>query len=334
MIGVFSISNMEETTNRVIEWIHHFGGDYVRFNGQEISELTLVLRENDPRAMSYLQKGDLQIPTRDIGAVWYRRTSVPNLPQFQDLEEGPLYLQMNAHMNAEMDAVKNAIYASLEHAYWLSRPGESSPNKLGMLAQARSLGIDVPCTLITNDREELLDFEDRVGDIIVKPVGDMRIFSSGNHLAGQFTSIVNRKEIEAYPSHFFPIQAQQCIEKQYEIRTFFLEGVCYSMAILSQQDKQTQLDFRVYNYEKPNRTLPYNIGPDMEEKVRHLMKAYNLDTGSIDFMVGLDGKHYFLEINPVGQFGMTSIPCNYQLEKRVAQLLIEKDHLYCESRAI
>ena len=30
----------------------------------------------------------------------------------------------------------------------------------------------------------------------------------------------------------------------------------------------------------------------------------------------------FLEVNPVGQFGMVSLPCNYQLEKRIAQYLI------------
>ena len=27
----------------------------------------------------------------------------------------------------------------------------------------------------------------------------------------------------------------------------------------------------------------------------------------------------FLEVNPVGQFGMTSSPCNYSLEKKIAQ---------------
>ena len=29
----------------------------------------------------------------------------------------------------------------------------------------------------------------------------------------------------------------------------------------------------------------------------------------------------FLEINPVGQFGMVSSPCNYYLEKKVASKL-------------
>ncbi|GEM_PF-2524516 len=32
---------------------------------------------------------------------------------------------------------------------------------------------------------------------------------------------------------------------------------------------------------------------------------------------------FFLEINPIGQFGMTSIPCNYYLKKRNALKFIE-----------
>jgi hypothetical protein len=38
-----------------------------------------------------------------------------------------------------------------------------------------------------------------------------------------------------------------------------------------------------------------------------------------------DGREVFLEVNPVGQFGMVSAPCNYHLEKKVAELLIRKE---------
>lgn len=34
---------------------------------------------------------------------------------------------------------------------------------------------------------------------------------------------------------------------------------------------------------------------------------------------------YFLEINPVGQFGMVSGPCNYKIEKLIAKYIIENN---------
>jgi D-alanine-D-alanine ligase-like ATP-grasp enzyme len=53
------------------------------------------------------------------------------------------------------------------------------------------------------------------------------------------------------------------------------------------------------------------------------MRLTNLDCGSIDLIYSTDEKYYFLEVNPVGQFGMVSYPCNYQLEKKIAIELIK-----------
>ena len=93
------------------------------------------------------------------------------------------------------------------------------------------------------------------------------------------------------------------------------------MAIFSQNDKQTEVDFRRYNKSKPNRNVPYQLPKSIELLLDILMKKINLDNGSIDIIVDNNGKYYFLEINPVGQFGMVSIPCNYYLEKKIANYL-------------
>jgi D-alanine-D-alanine ligase-like ATP-grasp enzyme len=52
------------------------------------------------------------------------------------------------------------------------------------------------------------------------------------------------------------------------------------------------------------------------------MDNFNLNTGSIDIIKDNNGEYIFLEVNPVGQFGMTSIPCNFYLEKKIAEYLI------------
>lgn len=55
------------------------------------------------------------------------------------------------------------------------------------------------------------------------------------------------------------------------------------------------------------------------------MNSLNLNTGSIDLIVDTQDNYYFLEINPVGQFGMVSQPCNYYLEKKVAEYLVQNN---------
>ena len=96
------------------------------------------------------------------------------------------------------------------------------------------------------------------------------------------------------------------------------------MAIFSQNDKQTKVDFRNYNDNKPNRYVPYVLPKNIELKITQLMQKLDLNTGSVDLIKNHDGNYVFLEINPVGQFGMVSEPCNYYLEKIIAEYLINK----------
>ena len=110
--------------------------------------------------------------------------------------------------------------------------------------------------------------------------------------------------------------------KKYEVRVFYLDPEFYSMAIFSQRDDQTQVDFRKYNLEKPNRCVPYELPKAIEHKLKALMNILDLNSGSIDLIVNKDDDYIFLEVNPVGQFAMVSEPCNYFLEKKVAEFLI------------
>ena len=122
----------------------------------------------------------------------------------------------------------------------------------------------------------------------------------------------------------FPTLVQEKIEKLFEIRSFFLKGKFFSMAIFSQASLQTQLDFRDYDIEKPNRTIPFQIPPKIEKKLARLFKSLNLNSGSVDMIYTEGNQFKFLEINPVGQFGMVSFPCNYYLEELLTQELIHE----------
>ena len=90
------------------------------------------------------------------------------------------------------------------------------------------------------------------------------------------------------------------------------------MAIFSQLDTQTELDFRNYNREKPNRNIPFKLPLKMQEKLLKFIKIMHLDTGSIDMIVTPNDEFVFLEVNPIGQFGWVSNYSNYYLEEKIA----------------
>jgi glutathione synthase/RimK-type ligase-like ATP-grasp enzyme len=61
------------------------------------------------------------------------------------------------------------------------------------------------------------------------------------------------------------------------------------------------------------------------------MIKLGLDSGSIDMIVSTEGKYIFLEVNPVGQFGMVSYPCNYYIERDIADYLSQPKKIRNES---
>ena len=202
-----------------------------------------------------------------------------------------------------------------------------SANKIENLEIAKSCNLSVPEYVITSCKLTLSQFAKRHERIICKPISETPHFTSSidNNIVESiilYTKGFTVDEIEDIPSSFFKSLFQQEILKEFEIRVFYLCDTCYSMAIFSQNDKQTQLDFRNYNDEKPNRTVPFNLPKEVEYNVKKFCRKAGYTMGSLDLIKSTDGNYYFLEINPIGQFGMVSYPCNYYLEKKLAEHLI------------
>ncbi len=194
-----------------------------------------------------------------------------------------------------------------------------------MLQRAARAGIATPATLVTTEREALRRFCLERGTVITKPIGEVDAFVEGEVSHFLFTTALGLPEIDALPERFAPSLFQEMVDKVYELRVFYLAGELHAMAIFSQNDAQTRVDFRQYNRQRPNRNVPYRLAPELAGRLRDLMDGLGLETGSIDLLVARDGREVFLEVNPVGQFGMVSHPCNYGLERKVAELLLRKE---------
>lgn len=127
-------------------------------------------------------------------------------------------------------------------------------------------------------------------------------------------------------SNNFPTLIQEEIKKQFEIRVFYLRSRCYSIAMFTQTNETTKTDYRNYNFTAPVRSVPFNLPRSLDIKVKQLMKEINLNSGSIDFIYSSNNEFIFLEVNPLGQFGNVSAAGNYFIEKKIANLLYDKQN--------
>ncbi|HLL82720.1 MAG TPA: grasp-with-spasm system ATP-grasp peptide maturase [Longimicrobium sp.] len=318
----------DPSTDRVMDWVGSLGYHCERVNGEQVDDGTAFSLRLDATAALWdtITRG-----AEEVRAVWYRRWGHARryqaVPLFNEAAAAmrPYRVDVSAsfHLSRELGTLSECVFAAYDGACWLGDPSNEAPNKLLVLREAARAGLDVPATLVSTEREAVRDFAAEHGRIVMKPLGDVAIFNFERSAYLTYTAECTVEMLEQVPPRFFPTLFQERLDKEYELRVFYLAGELYPMAIFSRGDPQTEGDFRRYNRARPNRNVPYALPAEVEERLRALMEALKLNTGSIDLVRTPCGRYVFLEVNPIGQFGMVSAPCNYHLERRVAEHLIE-----------
>jgi ATP-GRASP peptide maturase of grasp-with-spasm system len=321
MVLILSMES-DISTIEVIDWLDFMGIKWKRLNGEDIDEtnqdLLLSMATNSPSSNSLFPGCSSQ-----IRATWYRR-----FHGFHKIMR-QMYPSTDTHFSnarlerlliAEVGKIHSYCYSFLTDCFWLDRPMNTRLNKLHVLELARNLGFQIPKTIVTN-KKEILQKEFCGRQIVTKHISEADGFYVESKLYLNYTSIVDDAFISSMPEIFFPSLFQEKIEKKYEIRAFFLFGKVYAMAIFSQSSEQTKVDFRQYDFSNLNRMVPFALPMLICEKITKLMSLLDLNHGSIDMIKSTQEEYVFLEVNPIGQFGMVSYPCNYFLEEEIAKSL-------------
>ena len=300
----------DQSTDDVIDWIYYLGGKCKRYNvSNDIESQSLLLELTNFKNGESIEKG------------WIRKTG-----RFLLLDSYENFLskecfELSNYYFIELGGVRNFILS--QNINWINDPKALNMSKIEVLTNALKFNINVPRTFILNRKSELQKIYNLFnGEIITKSLVDVTSILKNDGIYAAYTLKITQENIDELPENFFPSLIQNCIDKEFEIRSFFLKGKFHSMAIFSQNDNQTKIDYRNYNYEKPNRCVPYKLPEQLEIKLMEFLNFCSITTGSIDLIKGKDGIFYFLEINQAGQFGMTSYPCNYKLEKLIANSLL------------
>ncbi len=327
MILILSDVNMDETTNLVIDWLDHHKADYIRLNGLDlVNQSKFSLAINDDQLN--IENDDFTFPdVDDIEIVWFRKwlsDELSNNVNFPEDSDWQLKCSTAEHLSSEQYGVSKYLFNTLRDKKWLTKPAtlRKYNHKMDQLMIAKQVGLEIPATIVTNQRVELGKFISTHGKVICKSITDAEVFLYNDNMYVPYTITLSSSDLHEVPKQFFPSLFQEALDKDFEIRTFFLNGEMYSMAMFTQSSEGTKSDFRKYNYSRPTRSVPFKLPESISQKIAAFMALFDLNCGSVDLIRTKDGKYYFLEVNPTGQFGMVSYPCNYNLEEKVACALI------------
>lgn len=262
MILILS-SASDISTSEVETWLIHYRANYIRLNGEEgLSDFFLSLNKDKQECFFNYYKQPINL--NNISAFWYRRNN------FAIQTEINIENNLSDFFRTEYWTVTDFLNKTLEGKPSIgSFEKEKFTNKLLLLSTAIQVGLDVPKTLVTSQKKDVIDFITQQPTITKALNINFSTVQDGFYYSVNSTKEVNLQHIENM-SHTFSLSLlQEKLDKAYELRIFYQNNVFFTMAIFSQLDKQTTLDFRNYNKEKPNRCVPYNLPYDISNKLEN-----------------------------------------------------------------
>lgn len=246
----------------------------------------------------------------EITGIWYRRPKPHNID--------PNITEERARKFAAAES--RALFQG-----WLCRCGDRVINpivadrvahfKPFQLARAKSVGLNVPDTLISNDRLRIAQFLDRWDERI--------IFKILTTTPWQVT------ETKSWDSEYYslldlaslaPLIWQQRIDRGRDFRVTVIDDELVAAEIIPDQP-DAQLDWRL---DIGARVLPATLPNDICSKLLQLTRELGLRYGAIDLREDSDGQMWFFEVNPGGQFLFKEVHGNIPVLPLMAKALARR----------
>jgi glutathione synthase/RimK-type ligase-like ATP-grasp enzyme len=224
-----------------------------------------------------------------VGAVWHRR--IRPFVFHDDLLDSTARLFAWSEAN---EALLGVWYSM--GCFWMNPPlaDEVSQRKIRQLQVARSVGLSIPDTLVTNRPEEARAFIERHG-----PGRVVRKAFRNISQAPRQTLIVGPEELACLDSvRYTPVIFQEFVPARLDLRVTIVEDEIFAASIASEPGYAAD-----YRPGLGSATVqPYALPPIVAEQLLRLMRVFGLQYGAIDLRVTPDGDHVFLEVNPAGEY--------------------------------
>lgn len=294
----------------------------IRCNSNDNIAINQIDSNHDKFIVSFPEK-NIYVSSEEICFFLYRR-GVLNRKNctVNNIDDEIIKKKVWEFTNWEWIVCRNFILQKLQSKASWGNYFKRVTNKLLNLENAKECKFYIPQTIVS-ESASICNVISEKKSYITKAIGDIMMIDSEDYVIDLSTSILERIPKNDY----HPSLLQQKVEKWVELRVFISYDKIFAMSIFSQNNEKTELDFRNYDRKRMNRMVPFKLPLEIEENVKRFMKKSGYDTGSIDLILSPNREYFFLEINPDGIFEMISQPCNYYIEKLIAEQILERIYI-------
>jgi MvdC family ATP-grasp ribosomal peptide maturase len=257
------------------------------------------------------------IDSNQVVAVWMRRIFAPQM----NTELAP---QFQAACARESLATLNGFWDSLRQARWVDNLQQIAiaENKLHQLRVASEVGLIIPRTLVTNNAESVGEFFSEVkGKMVTKLLTPISMSMKGSPFFFYTSAVKEEDLLDGETLRYCPMVFQEEIPKQWELRVVFVNGNFFVGALDASVYNTSTLDWRCAENEACV-WQPYELPIAVKLALKEFMGRFGLLFGAFDFIVTPAGEYVFLEVNPVGEWGMLERDLNYPISEAIASALL------------
>ena len=307
------------TVDRVADALRRRGARPFRLNTDLFPLETRLSAELSPHGLRHIiQDRGATLEADSVRAIWARKIWTPKMDERLDRQFHEMCIRESS---AAMQGFLDCFHA----ARWINNPrqGQEAENKLRQLRVAREVGLTIPRTLVTNDPEQARAFfDDLRGNVVAKLLRPLSV-SMGPASIFVYTSDVKLEDLEeAEMLRHSPMVFQERIAKAVELRIAYVDGKCFVGAIDARRSLKGQTDWRLANpAECP--WIQAQLPQQIEIRLGALMRKLDLAYGAIDLIETPDREHFFLEVNPGGEWGMLERDLGFPISEALADALLQ-----------
>lgn len=318
MVLILTTKYYEQGTTPVIDWLIYTKTPYVILHYEDL------ISKKNKYVLDFINKDILidGVSVRSkIKVIFYRRFFLSK-KMFEYGLDDYILKQLYDECLSEVEAILTYLRHFFKDIAQFPIKQISGENKLLYLEYAMKAGLTCPHTIVTNNKKDVLEFQESFENIISKP-----IYYSNHYMVNGVTYSVQTTKytqdmIAGLSEFFFPTLFQEAINSVYEIRSFYLDGKFFSTAAVFIGGNKN-IDLKLNYRSNHLNWVPFKLPSCIEKKLDIFMRSINLNTGSID-LLRTDDSFIFLEVNPVGQYLAPSDYCNYYIEYEISEYLKNK----------
>jgi MvdC family ATP-grasp ribosomal peptide maturase len=222
-------------------------------------------------------------------------------------------------------ATLDGFWDSLKEARWVDNLERinTAHNKLRQLRVASEVGFVIPQTLVTNKAESAREFFHQVnGKMVSKLLTALSRSMEANSSFFLYTSTVKEEDLQDAESlRYCPMVFQEQIPKQQELRVVYVNGHVFVGALEASIYAAAKVDWRKPGVEV-GAWQHHQLPDEVIHRLQAFMGKFGLLFGALDFILTPSGEYVFLEVNPVGEWGMLERDLDLPIASAIADALI------------